>query len=80
MASGDCTAAGFASAGSALVPAGTPLTTGSAPTTFHLTAGTATGAGAARSVCFAVSLPPGAPSSVSGKTVTPVWHFDAVSD
>ncbi len=76
----NCSASGFGGNGTVLVPAHTPLTTGSGSTTFHLAAATAAAPGTERGVCFAVSMPSGVSSTLSGRTMTPTWTFDALSD
>jgi hypothetical protein len=75
-----CTAAGFATNGTPLVPLGSPLAAGSGTTAFTLPAATASAPGAAVGLCFAVSLPAGTSRAVSGMTTLPVWHFDATSN
>lgn len=77
----NCSAAGFAGNGTALVPAGTALGTGSGATTFALPAGaSSTVAGAQVDVCFAVTMPSSATSaSNQGLATTPVWSFLATS-
>jgi predicted ribosomally synthesized peptide with SipW-like signal peptide len=77
----NCTAAGFAGNGSALVPAGTALSTGSGATTFALPAGASSAVpGAQVDVCFAITMPASATSqSLQGLAATPVWNFVATS-
>ena len=76
----DCASGGSTTSGTELVPPGTPLGVGSGSTSFRLAAGTPSAAGAAKGVCFAVSAPSTLSSTLSGKQVTPTWHFDAISD
>jgi predicted ribosomally synthesized peptide with SipW-like signal peptide len=77
----NCTAAGFAGNGTALVPAGTALSTGSGATTIALPAGaTSAVAGAQVDICFAITMPGTATApTYQGLAATPVWNFLATS-
>ncbi|RMI06643.1 SipW-dependent-type signal peptide-containing protein [Cellulomonas triticagri] len=75
----NCSAAGFAGAGTQLVPASSPLTTAGS-TSFAVPAGTGGDPGAAVDLCFQITMPATATSTaLQGKTVTPVWSFTATS-
>ncbi|MFC3687977.1 SipW-dependent-type signal peptide-containing protein [Aquipuribacter hungaricus] len=78
VAKGDCTAGGFAT-GTPLVAQGTTLTTGSGTTSLTLGAGGPGTPGPAVDVCFAVTLPAGAPDALQGKGASPLWSFQAIS-
>jgi predicted ribosomally synthesized peptide with SipW-like signal peptide len=73
-----CNAAGI-TGGTALVAAGSPLTTAGS-TAVTLPPGTGGDAGTPVDVCFQLTMPASATSSaLQGKTVTPVWSFTATS-
>lgn len=74
-----CASSTFSSSGTELVPPGSPLPTPAA-STFALAAATSSSPGAAKGVCFAVTLPDTATSAVSGQQVTPTWTFRALSN
>ncbi|THG32391.1 hypothetical protein [Naasia lichenicola] len=82
-ASVTCDASVFSAATSAsiqeIVPTTTALTVGSGSSTFALDAGTTTDPGTAKRVCFRVTLPAGASSSLQGKGAYPVWNFVSTS-
>ncbi|WP_307794402.1 SipW-dependent-type signal peptide-containing protein [Arthrobacter cavernae] len=70
-----CNAAGFAGAGTTLVAASSALTASSA-VAIDLPAGAdATTAGSGVDVCFAITLPAGAASSLQGLKTVPLWRF-----
>ncbi|MFJ3958196.1 SipW-dependent-type signal peptide-containing protein [Arthrobacter sp. NPDC090010] len=70
-----CNAAGFAGGGTVLVAAGQPLTATSA-TPISLPAGAdSSTAGTGVDLCFALTLPTTADSSLQGKATTPLWRF-----
>lgn len=71
----NCTAAGDKSTGTVLVGAGSRLNTTSA-VALTLPAGTTSAAaGEPESLCFAMTLPVGAPATLQGKNVVPLWRF-----
>lgn len=77
----DCASAAYATSGTELQPLGTALDV-SAGGSFTLDAAPdATTPGTAKVVCFALTFPASfaADTTLQGDTVTPVWHFDAVS-
>lgn len=80
VSAANCSAGGYAGGGTALVADGSALTSGSGSTTFRLGAGTSSAPGTSVGICFAMTLPSSATTAVAGKTATPVWHFDAISD
>jgi len=73
-----CTEAGF-DAGTSLVAEGSSTATGSAVDAFELLAGTATVAGAEKTVCFQLELPDGADDDLQGLDAQPIWNFTAES-
>ncbi len=62
------------SSGTVLVADGQPLTT-SATSSFSLAAN----ATQTKVACFAITMPAGTSTAAMGKTLTPVWYFDAIS-
>lgn len=79
VASADCTPVSFSSVGTALVNAGSALTT---PATrgFRVPAApVGGGAGTEVGVCLAVALPNGVLPNVGNTSAQPTWQFDATS-
>jgi len=76
-----CNAAGFSSVQNAnIIPAGSTLNTISVPgaaTNISLPKGDNVTAGSAVDVCFALTLPTDAPSSLQGQKTVPLWKFSS---
>ncbi|WP_210479407.1 acyl-CoA dehydrogenase [Naasia sp. SYSU D00948] len=75
-----CSAAGFASNGTAIVAPGTPVTSTADAASFTLAAAGDSVPGEERTVCVALTLPAGSPSTLQGLQALPVWQFVSTSN